>query len=60
MVSRPVVVHLAQKRGDRRKFKGRLVGMRDGQVVIHEAETGQELSFTREEIDETRIVPDVK
>ena len=55
-----VWVHLAKKRGDRRKFKGRLVGLRDGLVVIVEAETSQELSFTKDEIDETRIVPDLK
>jgi ribosome maturation factor RimP len=55
-----VIVHLAKKRGDRRKFRGRLVGLRGGQVVIVEADTGQELSFTKDEIDETRLVPDVK
>jgi ribosome maturation factor RimP len=55
-----VVVHLAKKRGDRRKFRGRLIGLRDGRVVIIEEETGQELSFTPDEIDETRLVPDIK
>lgn len=55
-----VWVHLAKKRGDRRKFKGRLVGMRDAKVVIVEADTHAEMSFAPDEIEETRIVPDVK
>lgn len=55
-----VWVHLAKKRGDRRKFKGRLVGLREAKVVIVEQDTHQEMAFAHDEIDETRIVPDVK
>ena len=52
-----VWVHLSKKRGDRRKFKGKLVGQRDGKTVIHEDVTGDEMTFDPDEIEETRLVP---
>ncbi|MBI3725240.1 ribosome maturation factor RimP [bacterium] len=55
-----VVVHLAKKRGDRRKFRGRLKGLQDGRVVIDEEDTKAEMRFERHEIDETRLVPEIK
>ena len=53
-----VVVHLAKKRGDRRKFKGRLLGLVDGKVAIKNDDPPHEdLAFTKDEIDEVRLVP---
>ena len=40
----------------RRNFKGRLVGMRDGQVVI-EQDDG-EVSLAYEQVDQARLVPE--
>ena len=40
----------------RRKFRGVLVGLRDGRVVVQVEE--QELVVALEEIDEARLVPD--
>jgi ribosome maturation factor RimP len=40
----------------RRNFKGRLVGMRDGQVVI-EQDDG-EVSLAHEQVDQARLVPE--
>lgn len=53
-----VAVRLAKKRGDRRNWKGRLVGLREGRVVIREEGAPAEETFALEEIEETRIVPD--
>jgi ribosome maturation factor RimP len=52
-----VVVHLLQKRGDRRKYKGKLIGLRDGKVVVHDESTMDEVSIGRDEIAEARLVP---
>src|SRR5580692_5702309 len=46
-----VVVHLARKRGDRRKFKGRLLGLQQGRVAICEEDTHADMLFERDEID---------
>lgn len=55
-----VVVLLLQKRGDRRKWKGRLVGLIDGKVTIKNDDAPHDdLAFAKHEIDEVRIVPDV-
>ena len=40
----------------RRNFKGRLVGMRDGQVVIEQ--DGVEVSLAYEQVDQARLVPE--
>jgi ribosome maturation factor RimP len=40
----------------RRNFKGRLVGMRDGQVVIEQ--DGEEVSLAYEQVDQARLVPE--
>ncbi|HZU98090.1 MAG TPA: ribosome maturation factor RimP [Planctomycetota bacterium] len=56
-----VVVHLAKKRGDRRKFKGRLLGLLEGKVAIkNEDPPHEDLAFTKDEIDEVRLVPNLK
>lgn len=53
-----VVVHLSKKRGDRRKFRGRLIGLMDGKVTIKNDDPPHEdLGFTRDEIEEVRLVP---
>lgn len=53
-----VVVHLAQKKGDRRKYRGKLVGMRDGRVVVREENASEDVVIGRDEIAETRLVPE--
>jgi ribosome maturation factor RimP len=40
----------------RRNFKGRLVGMRDGQVVIEQDDV--EVSLPYEQVDQARLVPE--
>jgi ribosome maturation factor RimP len=40
----------------RRNFKGRLVGMRDGQVVIEQDD--EEVSLAYEQVDQARLVPE--
>jgi ribosome maturation factor RimP len=40
----------------RRNFKGRLVGMRDGQVVIEQDDV--EVSLAYEQVDQARLVPE--
>jgi ribosome maturation factor RimP len=40
----------------RRNFKGRLVGLRDGQVVIEQ--DGEEVSLVYEQVDQARLVPE--
>jgi ribosome maturation factor RimP len=53
-----VVVHLAKKRGDRRKYKGRLHGLVDGKVSIKDEDPPhQDLAFEKDEIDHVRLVP---
>jgi ribosome maturation factor RimP len=55
-----VVVHLAKKRGDRRKFKGRLLGLLDGKVAIRNDDPPHDdLAFEKGEIDEVRLVPNI-
>ncbi len=54
-----VSVRLARKRGDRRNWKGRLIGLRDGVVVIREDGASGEETFRLAEIEEARIVPEV-
>ena len=53
-----VVVHLARKRGDRRKYRGRLLGLVEGKIAIKNDDPPHEdLAFTKDEIDEVRLVP---
>jgi ribosome maturation factor RimP len=53
-----VVVHLSKKRGDRRKFKGRLLGLVEGKIAIKNDEPPHDdLAFAKDEIDEVRLVP---
>jgi ribosome maturation factor RimP len=53
-----VYVHLSRKRGDRRKYKGRLVGLIDGKVAIKDDDPPhQDLAFEKDEIAEVRLVP---
>jgi ribosome maturation factor RimP len=54
-----VTVRLAKKRGDRRNWKGKLIGLREGKVVIHEEGAPGEESFVLDEVAETRLVPDL-
>jgi ribosome maturation factor RimP len=56
-----VVVHLAKKRGDRRKFKGRLLGLVEGKVAIkNEDPPHDDLAFTKDEIEAVRLVPNLQ
>lgn len=54
-----ITVRIAHKRGDRRNWKGVLVGFRDGNVVLREEGHSNEESFRLEEIEESRLVPDL-
>jgi len=53
---RPIRVQLAMPLNGRRKFTGRLVGLRDDKVVLeHE---GQELAFPLTAIEKARLIPE--
>jgi len=55
-VGHPVRVQLAMPLNGRRKFTGRLVGLRDDKVVLeHE---GQELAFPLTAIETARLIPE--
>ena len=55
-----VIVQLAKKRGDRRKFRGRLVCLVGGQITIKNDDPPHEdLGFEKDEIEEVRIVPNL-
>lgn len=55
-----VVVQLLQKRGDRRKWRGRLIGLVNGKITIKNDDPPHEdLGFAKDEIDEIRIVPNL-
>ena len=53
-----VRVHLNEMLDGRRKLLGRLLGMRDGEVVIADAE-GREWRVPLERIEKARLVPEI-
>jgi ribosome maturation factor RimP len=53
---REIRVRLGTPRDGRRKFRGVLIGLREGRVVVRVDE--QELIVSPDEIDEARLVPD--
>jgi len=54
-VGEVVSVRLARPLGDRRRFKGRLLALRDGAVVIEQ--DGVEVALPLEDIDKAHLVP---
>ncbi len=54
-VGEVVSVRLARPLGDRRRFKGRLLALRDGMVVIEQ--DGVEVALPLEDIDKAQLVP---
>ncbi|MEZ0229098.1 MAG: ribosome maturation factor RimP [Planctomycetota bacterium] len=55
-----VIVLLLNKRGDRRKFRGRLVGLVGGKITIkNDDPPHDDLGFEKAEIDEVRVVPNL-
>lgn len=54
-VGEVITVRLARPLGERRKFKGRLLGLRDGAVVIEQ--DGAEVALPLEDIDKAHLVP---
>lgn len=54
-VGEVIAVRLARPLGERRKFKGRLLGLRDGAVVIDQE--GTEVALPLEDIDKAHLVP---
>jgi ribosome maturation factor RimP len=54
-VGEVISVRLARPLGDRRRFKGRLLGLRDGMVMIEQ--DGVETALPLEDIDKANLVP---
>jgi ribosome maturation factor RimP len=55
-----ITVRTSKRRaGERHNWKGKLVGFRDGRVVIHEEGSSSETSFALDDIEESRLVPDL-
>jgi ribosome maturation factor RimP len=54
---REATIRLKLPRDGRRRFEGRLAGVKDGQVVLEVEGVQQELAF--DDIDRARLVPDV-
>jgi ribosome maturation factor RimP len=54
-----ITVRIHHKRGDRRNWKGVLVGFRDGNVFLREEGHSNEEVFRLDEIEESRLVPDL-
>lgn len=54
-----VTVRLARKRGDRRNWKGRLVSFVDDRISLREDGAASDETFSLDEIEEARLVPDL-
>jgi len=56
---RPVRVTLRQKRDGRKNFPGTLVGLEADAVVIRLEASGEEAAFSRSDVKEIRLIPDL-